>query len=1148
MEFDNLNCAIMRGSSCSSSEIKYKLMWGDVADAIGDTLDYVGGPPPLGLLASGTPGEDPGLFVVEAVSGQISASPLNNGSYTLWLIAYDSDVDAEGGSKTTGIPQEYDQVVLAKWEFDVITSVKFDLVLKPAPNGTDVLPRTEPDSKSTREYTDPTRGGDYFVGETYKFAPRTIDTERTTVSTPTNTAITYTLSENAPDSMYVHAKYGVIFGEFEEVLNYSFSLIAVDAGGKKEVVENYTFPVTARGKFTVEVEAFDYNNVQPTSTGRDYLPADYSDLSDADKVYVLGETYRFPPITITSVSHTQDAADQIGFTMVGMDGFLIDPTDGYIQGTPNSKGTFNMTLFAVDSRGNQAIIGTSSTSLVFKQLDTDVPAFGPNEMGCLNNGKSIDDDEHLFDKSFTCDCTGLQYNGDNCEIARAAPSVASAEMVSGSLIGAFAIVLVMLYVGYRFRIHHIKMQAIDFEEHMRELIESGDLDIQVADGVAEGVPKTPREIKRDHLTLIETIGKGAFGAVWKCTLDETSAGGTPSYLVAAKTVLDIDKKPEARDELVSEAIVMAQLTGHLNVVSLVGVITRGDPLVLILSYCEHGSLLSYIRGQHKAGTTVELEVKRRLLMEVACGMQHLAASRYIHRDLAARNVLIASGLVAQVADFGLSRGGKGAAKDVAEEDDNVNEDEDGAAVDYYRSKTGVFPVRWTAPEAMNVGLFTTASDVWSFGIVAVEAIQNGNQPYGDWSVSFTMTRVIGGFKHRQPTDCPDDLYAIIRPCWENAPSDRPSFATLAAALRASIGPAGATTASASGSVAETNMDAAGYLMPGVTAPAAASPNQPTASNTGNSLMAATNMDAAGYLLPGVVPSVVGYYPANGNGGAVAANQAATNGAPPPLPEVIYHQCLYARMNTANAESGHAAASAQLALLPTIPMVTLEAAAQLMAAHCKEELEIEVKISTTFAKVYVASESGQRHARGMKAIDVAAIHLYTREGPVYKYMNGALGGWGVDGTTALPSYMPYIRLLTVAMSKLPTVELTCYRGITNVPLETILQGCGVGDVYVSNAVISCSASPDVLQDPVFLGFDPSNQAFGVRIVFVIQVKTGVRVEHFSDKGAFQPGFLVVHYVCVGVRGCLQAGWHGLLVNSAAKHMCAKLHALQKHNIL
>ena len=89
---------------------------------------------------------------------------------------------------------------------------------------------------------------------------------------------------------------------------------------------------------------------------------------------------------------------------------------------------------------------------------------------------------------------------------------------------------------------------------------------------------------------------------------------------------------------------------------------------------------------------------------------------------AARNVLVDAQRVAKVADFGLSRGTnplKG----------NTDGNERGAAGEeeqtYYRSKTGVFAVRWTAPECMEDLTFTAASDVWSFGVVLTEEFENG---------------------------------------------------------------------------------------------------------------------------------------------------------------------------------------------------------------------------------------------------------------------------------------------------------------------------------------------------------------------------------------------------------------------------------------
>ena len=157
---------------------------------------------------------------------------------------------------------------------------------------------------------------------------------------------------------------------------------------------------------------------------------------------------------------------------------------------------------------------------------------------------------------------------------------------------------------------------------------------------------------------------------------------------------------------------MAQMDPHPNIVSLVGVVTRGTPKMLLVSLAQHGSLLDYLRGAAGKG---ELNPSRRPVagLHVARGMAHIVAARLVHRDLAARNVLVGSGWVFKVADFGLSRaatsGGEGNAD----------------AEEYYRSRNGVFPVRWTAPEAMKDSKYTQASDVWSFGITLVEVYTDG---------------------------------------------------------------------------------------------------------------------------------------------------------------------------------------------------------------------------------------------------------------------------------------------------------------------------------------------------------------------------------------------------------------------------------------
>ena len=83
--------------------------------------------------------------------------------------------------------------------------------------------------------------------------------------------------------------------------------------------------------------------------------------------------------------------------------------------------------------------------------------------------------------------------------------------------------------------------------------------------------------------------------VWKGMLDESHSRGTPEFIVAAKTVIDAKASPEARREMLAEAQVMAQVSGHNNLVSLIGVVTRGDPLILVIQYCEHGELYACAR-------------------------------------------------------------------------------------------------------------------------------------------------------------------------------------------------------------------------------------------------------------------------------------------------------------------------------------------------------------------------------------------------------------------------------------------------------------------------------------------------------------------------------------------------------------------------
>ena len=114
-------------------------------------------------------------------------------------------------------------------------------------------------------------------------------------------------------------------------------------------------------------------------------------------------------------------------------------------------------------------------------------------------------------------------------------------------------------------------------------------------GIIEKKPEQkPREIKRKDLTLLKVIGGGQFGDVWQAELDEPSRD-TVEYTVAAKTIKDSSASVEATNDLLAEAGVMAAVGAHPNLVSLIGIVTRGDPMIVVISFCAQGSILDLLK-------------------------------------------------------------------------------------------------------------------------------------------------------------------------------------------------------------------------------------------------------------------------------------------------------------------------------------------------------------------------------------------------------------------------------------------------------------------------------------------------------------------------------------------------------------------------
>ncbi|XP_057205834.1 vascular endothelial growth factor receptor kdr-like [Triplophysa rosa] len=329
------------------------------------------------------------------------------------------------------------------------------------------------------------------------------------------------------------------------------------------------------------------------------------------------------------------------------------------------------------------------------------------------------------------------------------------------------------------------------------------------------------EFPRDRLRLGKTLGHGAFGKVV-----EASAFGIDKLSTCKTVAVKMLKAGATNNEcraLMSELKILIHIGHHLNVVNLLGACTkRGGPLMIIVEYCKYGNLSNYLRSRRgdfvvyksqdgkalrsSSGCDLSELIKRRLesvastgssassgfiedksycdseeeeeepedlykkvltledlicySFQVAKGMEFLASRKCIHRDLAARNILLSENNVVKICDFGLAR--------------DVYKDPD-----YVRKGDARLPLKWMAPEAIFDKVYTTQSDVWSFGVLMWEIFSLGASPYPGLHIDEEFCcRLKEGTRMKAPEYSSSEIYQTMLDCWHGEPSQRPTFTEL----------------------------------------------------------------------------------------------------------------------------------------------------------------------------------------------------------------------------------------------------------------------------------------------------------------------------------------------------------------------------------
>jgi FMS-like tyrosine kinase 1 len=343
------------------------------------------------------------------------------------------------------------------------------------------------------------------------------------------------------------------------------------------------------------------------------------------------------------------------------------------------------------------------------------------------------------------------------------------------------------------------------------------------------------EIPRENIKLGKELGSGAFGVVLKAEV--VGLSDNKAFPAAVKMVNKFAGY-NAIKALASELKIMVHIGKHINIVNVLGACTKdltSKKLLVVVEYCPFGNLQEYIllnskhfidqrnvyTGQFDWKIGEELlkmsiknndnsknipssinyieimgsktdggnsyqqpdpdnDEKREFqnnnekksthicskyfliwAFQIARGMEYLASRRVLHGDLAARNVLLSEDNVVKISDFGLSKSMYSAG--------------------IYKKKTNVpLPIKWMAVESIGQQIFSTQSDIWSYGVVLWELFSLAKTPYPGMQVDQTFyNKLMQGYRMQSPEFATNEIYKIMLRCWNADPLRRPSFTEIA---------------------------------------------------------------------------------------------------------------------------------------------------------------------------------------------------------------------------------------------------------------------------------------------------------------------------------------------------------------------------------
>uniref|UniRef100_A0A4W6DEK5 receptor protein-tyrosine kinase n=1 Tax=Lates calcarifer TaxID=8187 RepID=A0A4W6DEK5_LATCA len=262
-------------------------------------------------------------------------------------------------------------------------------------------------------------------------------------------------------------------------------------------------------------------------------------------------------------------------------------------------------------------------------------------------------------------------------------------------------------------------------------------------------------ISRERVTLRDVLHEGTFGRIFHGVL--------------------LDEKDPSKEKQVFVKTVKGRcstlfmfLSTFRNLLPISHVCTEdGEKPMVLLPFMAWGNLKLFLRQCKLAEANNPQAISQQdlvyMAIQIACGMSYLARREVIHKDLAARNCVIDDNMQVKITDNALAR--------------------DLFPMDYHcLGDNENRPVRWMALESLLNNDFSSASDVWAFGVTLWELMTLGQTPYVDIDPFEMSAYLKDGYRIAQPINCPDELFAVMACCWALDPEERPKFQQLVQCL------------------------------------------------------------------------------------------------------------------------------------------------------------------------------------------------------------------------------------------------------------------------------------------------------------------------------------------------------------------------------